>query len=260
MSSPSPQPVWIVNVAVAGDDGGVWLPGFDGSCWGAPGPAAIWTPPLEGLGLAWPGYGAGVGSEQSPVERAIDRALMEANETLARSNDALRALAEMISSQRSALEAADSTLERVSGLLGDVDVDLVALDAEARPEIPRVLVVDDNVAILSSLRTLLIVSAPGDLEVRTVESGEQALELVPWRPDLVILDWQMPGLGGLETARRLRHDLPESRVVMYSALEAAEAEPVALAAGADRYVEKGRDVEALLEEVAAVARRVSRSS
>lgn len=197
-----------------------------------------------------------VGSDPSRVEQSIDRALSRSTDTLARSYEALRALDEMISTQRSTLRAADSTLDRVSGALGGVDVDLAAVEARGEAvERPRVLVVDDNPAILRSLRTLLAVDAPGEIDIRTAESGEQALELVGWRPDLIILDWQMPGLDGIETARRLRRQLPTTRIVMYSALTAAEAASTALKAGAARYVEKGSDVDALLEEVAAVARR-----
>lgn len=69
----------------------------------------------------------------------------------------------------------------------------------------------------------------------------------------------MPDMDGLETCRRLRAELPGTRIVMYSSRAAAEGEPEALAAGADRYLEKGADTAALVDDVrGAIARRGER--
>lgn len=187
------------------------------------------------------------------MDESVDRAL-------AASHEALRALDTVITRQQAMLRDADRSLDRVTDLLEDVDVDLVALErhgpAEGAGEAPaRVLVVDDNAAILAVLPTLLTVEVGPAAEVRTADCGEAALEQLDWAPDLVVLDWQMPGIDGLETARRLRVSLPSTRIIMYSALPADEAAPLALEAGADRYVEKGTDTDALVAEVADVVRR-----
>jgi CheY-like chemotaxis protein len=182
-----------------------------------------------------------------------------------RSVEVVQRLDEAITGQQRVLSAADAALERTQRVLQEVDVDLAARERRRSDDPPppaRVLVVDDNPSICDVLRLLLGLECADTAEVRTVGSGAEALELAGWRPHVVVLDWQMPGMDGLETARRLRAALgDEPRIVMYSALVAAVAEPEALAAGADVYLEKGVDVEVLVDAVKdAVARRDRRRS
>jgi CheY-like chemotaxis protein len=67
---------------------------------------------------------------------------------------------------------------------------------------PRVLIVDDH---HDGAETLGLFLEMLECDVRVTYSGEEALALSPaFRPHLVILDVQMPGIGGLETARRMR--------------------------------------------------------
>lgn len=71
----------------------------------------------------------------------------------------------------------------------------------------KILVVEDD----EHLRKLCVLALRLDKElvVETCESGEQALRRVESEvPDLVLLDLEMPGIGGLETAKRLRADIP----------------------------------------------------
>jgi len=102
--------------------------------------------------------------------------------------------------------------------------------AESRPRGLRVLLVDDDDLARLAMRTLL--EALGHQET-AVPSGEEALALVEsgLQPDLVILDMNMPGLGGTGTLPRLRLLLPEVPILLVtgradqSALDLAMAHP-----------------------------------
>ncbi len=101
-----------------------------------------------------------------------------------------------------------------------------------------ILIADDEPAILDLVRFTL-----EDPQVQIVEAtdGARALDLArSARPDVALLDVQMPRLNGLEVCRRLR-ELPEcahTRVVMLTAAAQAEDQRRGLAAGADHYLTK----------------------
>lgn len=80
----------------------------------------------------------------------------------------------------------------------------------------RVLVVDDSETFQRTAASL--VSAARDLRlVGVAASGEEAIRLVPeLKPDLVLLDVHMPGLGGLRTAPLIRRESPSTVVVLVS--------------------------------------------
>jgi DNA-binding NarL/FixJ family response regulator len=93
-------------------------------------------------------------------------------------------------------------------------------DTEATPvedRRARVLAVDDHAQSLAVLRD--VVSATGRLDlVGEAECGEQAVDLA-WelKPDIVLMDVRMPGLGGIEAARRIKASLPWTVMVLVSA-------------------------------------------
>lgn len=102
----------------------------------------------------------------------------------------------------------------------------------------QVLIVDDQEPFRSAVR--MVVELTDGFEVAgEAASGEQGLELAArLRPDLVLMDINMPGIDGLETTRLLLRDLPETNVVIFSTYEAAEYESRALEAGAKAFVPK----------------------
>lgn len=102
----------------------------------------------------------------------------------------------------------------------------------------RVLVCDDVPAIRRSLRTCMSL-VPEIKSVSTAASGEELLVRYPVeQPDLVFLDTQMPGIGGLESLRRLLEAHHQARVVMLTMGESPADVANAVARGALGYVTK----------------------
>ena len=101
----------------------------------------------------------------------------------------------------------------------------------------RVLIADDRPWARAGLRALL--STRSEIEVvGEAADGREALGLVEvQRPDVVLLDAQMPVLDGLETTRLIKARWPEARVIVLTMHAAYRSE--ALAAGADRFLVKG---------------------
>jgi len=112
----------------------------------------------------------------------------------------------------------------------------------ARPS--RLLVVDDSEGIRSFLASLLSLRS---YEVDTAEDGRKALALLAEgaAPDLVLLDVMMPGADGLETLRRIRQDHPSLPVVMLSVVGNARTIVEAMQLGADDYLNKPFEEDAL---------------
>jgi two-component system KDP operon response regulator KdpE len=114
--------------------------------------------------------------------------------------------------------------------------------------------VDNDAAMRRALRGSL--AAQGYL-ITEARSGEEALEEMGQRPvDLVLLDIEMPGIGGMETCRRLRAIAPKAGVVMVTICDSEEDKIRALEAGADDYVTKPFSVRELLARLRAVGRRL----
>ena len=120
---------------------------------------------------------------------------------------------------------------------------------------PNILIVEDEEALTEVLRYNL--EAEG-YEVETVGRGDEAdVRLKERMPDMVILDWMLPGLSGIELCRRLR-TRPETRqlpIIMLTA-RGEESERVrGLATGADDYIVKPFSVPELSARVRALLRR-----
>src|SRR4030095_12129449 len=121
----------------------------------------------------------------------------------------------------------------------------------------RILVVEDEEALTTLLRYNL--DAEG-YEVETVARGDEADTRLKERvPDLVVLDWMLPGLSGIELCRRLRArpDTRQLPIIMLTA-RGEESERVrGLSTGAADYIVKPFSVPELLARVGALLRRSS---
>jgi len=117
----------------------------------------------------------------------------------------------------------------------------------------RVLVVDDEPQIRRVLRTTL--NAKG-YEVSAARSGVDALEsLRENRVDLVLLDMNMPGIGGLETCREIRAN-SDVAIIMLTVRDSERDKVAALDAGADDYITKPFGTPELLARIRAALRRL----
>jgi DNA-binding NarL/FixJ family response regulator len=116
----------------------------------------------------------------------------------------------------------------------------------------RVLVADDHPVVRDGL--IAVLGTQADLElVGEAASGaevvEKALEL---RPDVILLDLEMPGPGGVETVRRLQADAPEIRILIFTAFDRDEQILESLRAGASGYLLKGAPRQELFRAVRVV--------
>jgi len=117
----------------------------------------------------------------------------------------------------------------------------------------RILVVDDEPQLRRIMRTTLIGAG---YEVDDAKTGEEALEKVrEFRPDLVLLDVNMPGMGGVAACRVMREDT-NIAIIMLTVRNTEKDKVEALDAGADDFVVKPFSTPELLARIRASLRRV----
>ena len=116
----------------------------------------------------------------------------------------------------------------------------------------KILVVDDHPIVRAGLRRLL--SSEPNIEIREATDSKQALSLYrEQRPIMVILDLNLPGLGGLELLGRLKATDPDVRILILSMHDDETHVTRALQAGAMGYVTKNAPAEELREAIERVA-------
>jgi two-component system, NarL family, invasion response regulator UvrY len=116
----------------------------------------------------------------------------------------------------------------------------------------KILIVDDHPIVRAGLKRLL--TAEAGFEVREAASGREALSVFrEQQPTLVILDLNLPGIGGLEVLARLKAVSPGARVLVLSMHDDETHVTRALRAGAAGYLTKNAPPEELLEAIERVA-------
>jgi len=122
---------------------------------------------------------------------------------------------------------------------------------------PRILIVEDEAALALLLAYNL--EAEGFIVERAERGDDAELQLLESPPDLVILDWMLPGVSGIEICRRLRaRDATRTLPVIMLTARGEEGERVrGLSVGADDYVVKPFSVPELMARVRALLRRAS---
>jgi DNA-binding NarL/FixJ family response regulator len=111
----------------------------------------------------------------------------------------------------------------------------------------KVLVADDRRATRQGLRALLSLLPEVEIIAEAVD-GRQSLDFVAeCRPDVVLMDLQMPGMDGIEATRRIKEQWPAVRVIALTIHPQYRAQ--ALAAGADIFLLKESDPQALVRAI-----------
>jgi two-component system, OmpR family, response regulator len=117
----------------------------------------------------------------------------------------------------------------------------------------RILVVDDEHSIVDAVSTALRYEG---YDVDEASTGREALNVIAAKePDLVVLDWMLPDIEGIEVGRRLREQGYKTAVLFLTAKDATENKVEALRAGGDDYVTKPFSLAEIVARIQAILRR-----
>ena len=118
----------------------------------------------------------------------------------------------------------------------------------------RILLVDDHDLVRAGLRSIL--ESNTDFQVIAEKScGEDALDYLQDSealPDVVLMDINMPGIGGIETTKRIHHKYPDIKVIAVTALQEAPFPAQLIKVGASGYVTKGCEAKEMFNAINAV--------
>jgi len=121
----------------------------------------------------------------------------------------------------------------------------------------RILVVDDEPSIVDAVATALRYEG---YDVAEASTGREALdEATRQEPDLIVLDWMLPDIEGIEVGRRLRARGFKSAVLFLTAKDGTEHKVDALRAGGDDYVTKPFSLAEIVARIQAILRRTAGS-
>ena len=122
---------------------------------------------------------------------------------------------------------------------------------------PRILVVDDEASLVDAVATALRYEG---FEVEEAFTGRDALAAVARaEPDLIVLDWMLPDIEGIEVGRRLRSRGSRTALLFLTAKDATENKVEALRAGGDDYLTKPFSLAELVARAEAILRRTGGS-
>lgn len=121
--------------------------------------------------------------------------------------------------------------------------------ATAAVERTTVLIVDDSPFMLKAISDVLGTDDSLTVVGNAIRIGDAVTTARELRPDVAVIDVNMPGGGGWALARRLRQSVPGIRLVAYSAVDDPQVPRTLAAAGVAAYVIKGSDIELLLAAI-----------
>jgi len=120
----------------------------------------------------------------------------------------------------------------------------------------RILIADDHEVVRRGVRSLLKSRADWEVCGEAVDGRDAVQKAKELKPDVIVMDIGMPHLNGLEAARVIRKEVPQSEILILSQHEATEMRPAALQAGAREYITKSDVARDLLTAVESVTQRL----
>lgn len=113
------------------------------------------------------------------------------------------------------------------------------------------MIVDDHGNVLNSLRTLLEIGGDSEVVGAAMSGGQAIAKARELKPDVIVMDFAMDDMDGVEAGSKIREELPETEVIILSVYDEAEYHDRASRAGIRRWVSKNASPESLLEAVSA---------
>jgi len=104
--------------------------------------------------------------------------------------------------------------------------------------VKRILVVDDNAIMRQEIRRILETQCGIEVCAEAKDGKEALLKVAEFRPDLVVLDFMMPGMNGLQTTREIKRTTPKLPVLLFTLHKSPEIEREGERAGADAVLPK----------------------
>lgn len=113
----------------------------------------------------------------------------------------------------------------------------------------RILIADDSAMVRRGVIGLLSSEASWEICGEASDGSEALVKARAILPDVILLDVSMPGLNGLEVARRLRKEMPQARIIVMSQHDPAHLLPGVMAAGGDACLDKSRLAADLIDSI-----------
>jgi len=113
----------------------------------------------------------------------------------------------------------------------------------------RILIADDSAMVRRGVIGLLLSEASWEICGEASDGSEALAKARALLPDVILLDVSMPGLNGLEVARRLRKEVPQARIIVMSQHDPAHLLPGVMAAGGDACLDKSRLAADLIDSI-----------
>jgi DNA-binding NarL/FixJ family response regulator len=117
----------------------------------------------------------------------------------------------------------------------------------------RVLIADDHPFFRDGLRVLVEATPDTELVGEATDGDEVVALAAELKPDVVLMDLRMPGLGGIEATRKVLEEIPETGILVVTMVEDDDSVFAAMRAGARGYLLKGADRDEMLLAIRAVA-------
>ncbi len=130
----------------------------------------------------------------------------------------------------------------------------------ARTEPIRILIAEDQQLIRRAFASMLSLEADFEIVAQAADGAEAVREARRWRPEVVLMDIQMPRLNGIAATRQIVQDCPGTQVIALSTFDTDDLVFDAISAGAQAYLLKDADETEILETIRAVSRGESRLS